>query len=143
MSKDGKYQLLHALAKNGDTISPTHTCFDDALDLISKWIKTSPQIDWHAKLRLGHGICLKEDGEPYAHAWVEADGKEVWQDGYIGDERISYAVSKEEFYEGYRVQKFTLYTLRALALENLKHGHYGPWVPEYHELTRNPDKRRV
>jgi hypothetical protein len=139
-----KDRLTKAFRKAGNTIKPTGTCFDDAIDFIQIQVKDKNPA-WRMRLKLGHGICLNENDNnaPFAHAWVELDGEEVIQDGWLGEERCTFSVSKEEFYKAYQVQEFTLYSLREMALENLIHGHFGPWKPEYHALTRNSNKRAL
>lgn len=130
--------------KNAKNMFPTGTCFDDAIDLMQRWIQANPTPEWHQRLRLAHGICIRFEGpisRPFAHAWVESDGKEVWQDGFLDGKRCSYSVDKAEFYREFGVLDFTLYTLREMALENLKYGHYGPWKAAYHELTLNRGAR--
>lgn len=55
------------------TIHPTHTCFDDALELIELLVKEHPELkeDIGENMLIVHAICLMPDGSPYAHAWVE------------------------------------------------------------------------
>lgn len=120
-------------------IFPTHTCFDDALDLIAERLKGNPALARQPAtvIALVHGILLAPEGphkdEPFAHAWVE-EGDEVWNSGLLDGQRIYYALNRDEWYRLMRLQKATRYSLREAGRENRKSGHYGPWAEEYREL---------
>ena len=125
-------------------ILPTNACFDDALELIAERVKETPTLAFGRALILVHGIARGlEDGprpdEPYAHAWVE-EGDQCWDAGLLDGQRIYYAVSREEFYAARRIQTTTRYTVRQAALENLRTGHFGPWVAEYRALCGGDGK---
>ena len=113
------------------TILPTHRCFDDALDYIELRLREGAHPD---SLILVHGICLAPEGphkdKPFAHAWVEHEGRVV-QSGLLDGERIFYSVPSEDFAEMLRPQEFTRYTLRQALAQNLASGHYGPWEERY------------
>jgi hypothetical protein len=116
-------------------IMPTLRCFDDALDYIETRAKLNIG-DWQA-LVLAHGILLvpdgKEEGTPFAHAWVE-EGDAVIQRGIIEGVATYYAVKKAEFETLMRPVKVTRYTVRQALDENWKSNHYGPWEPVYRAL---------
>ncbi len=137
VSKDFE-KAIKAL-QEGNSILPTGTCFDDAIDLIEHWIFQDPQIDWHKRIRLGHGICgpNEDNKNEYAHAWVELDGKEVWQDGIVEGNLCSFGVDIEQFYRKYKAHDVTLYTLKEFGLKNLEYAHYGPWESRYYDLTKD------
>ncbi len=117
-----------------NTIYPTGTCFDDALDFI---MRERPK-----EYLLVHGICTADDGDDYAHAWVEAvdqktaigfglaevDGKKV---------EIGYEVDIEEFYERMRVSEKTKYGFWDMVRENHAKGTYGPWEEKYLKLCKD------
>lgn len=115
----------------GNYVYPTHTCFDDALDLIEAMVLNDRrEID---KLMLAHGICLMPDGKPYAHAWVERDGECLF-DGLIEGARYTFRADKAEYYAGMKVQEVTHYTVEEAWIENSQSNHFGPWKPEYAAL---------
>lgn len=121
-------------------IYPTHTCFDDALDLISDWVLSDHAEHYH--LRLIHGICKMPDGRPYAHAWVERNGT-CFFIGIVDGERCIVKATKDEFYTVYLVQETTAYTVLQALDENRKSNHYGPWKPEYRSLCKKNFNGRV
>lgn len=130
---------LRRLLESGEPLRPTGTCFDDAIDLIEAIVLADYDPRWRERLRLAHGICqIPGTGQRFAHAWVEIDGKECWQDALLKGIRCTISKDKADFYKDLRVQVVTLYTLEEMALENLRSNHYGPWKPEYDALTRNP-----
>lgn len=114
---------------------PTHTCFDDALDLIA--FRLQHRREDKDRLVLVHAICLAPDGphagERFAHAWVE-EGELAWQDGFLGGKRVTYGCDRHALAEGLRVQHVTRYTVQEASDENHRTGTYGPWVPEYQGL---------
>lgn len=127
-------------------IYPSHKCFDQAVEFCEARARANhPSVD--TTLRLVHGIILvPEDqpadasdarpGERSVHAWVE-DGDLVWDAGILADgRRIEFAVEKAEYYNHYRVQETTVYTMWELLEQNRASGHYGPWRPEYKALCR-------
>jgi len=135
-------------------ILPTRTCFDDALEYLARRLNemSRPAFDQlmaEGGLVLVHGICIipldsPEAGERFAHAWVEErrdDGSTVvWQDGFLecagelNGQRITYAITREEFQRELQPQRFTRYSPREAWEENRRTGHFGPWLPEYRLL---------
>jgi hypothetical protein len=112
-------------------ILPTFHCFDDALELIAERMKE----DWTVidTLILVHGIAVGENGEPYAHAWVEERGL-CWDSGIIEGQRMYYAITKAEFYAVKQIVQTTKYTVTEAAKQNLDTRSYGPWEPIYQAL---------
>jgi hypothetical protein len=120
------------------TILPTQSCFDDAIEYLEMRVRLNPALAWGKTLILVHAICLAAEGphagEPFAHAWVEEDGRCGSAGLLDGGERIWMTVAREEWYAAHRVQQSTRYTLRDVWRENQQSGHYGPWRPEYRAL---------
>lgn len=129
-------------------VYPTHKCFDDTVEFCERRARAKhPSVD--TTLRLVHGIILTpadqpagvsdtQPGDRTLHAWVE-DGDLCWDFGILEDgRRIEFAVARAEYYEHYRVQETTVYTMRELLAANKASGHYGPWRPEYAALCRTP-----
>ena len=104
-------------------IRPTFHCFDDAIERLGELVRAGHQPT------LVHGICTGDDGEPYAHAWVEDDGQ-VWDAGLIDGARVTYAVFVLDYRSAKRVGRTWRYTLLEVLHANREHGTYGPWVPE-------------
>lgn len=135
--------------KPGDTIGPTHTCFDDALEYLTF------QAQHHLAralrtLTLVHAVCrVPEDhpkaGERFAHAWVEErkpTGDVVWQAGIIpSGQKVYYARERSSFYAFFRVEDATRYTPAQAARENERTLSYGPWVERYKALCRDAADR--
>jgi len=115
-------------------IYPTHTCFDDSLDLIAEWIKVDNSQVKH--LFLVHGICLLENNEPYSHAWVERKNKCFFV-GIIEGKRETLAVSKKAYYQRFKVQEATRYSVRQAWEHNRISNNYGPWEERYLKLCRD------
>lgn len=120
-------------------IYPTHTCFDDAIEFIELLIKENPDLkeDIKANILIVHSICLMPDGRPYAHAWVEdkKDDTSIFR-GIIDGEATYLIAPRTEYYERFRVQETTKYTLYQALEENRKSNTYGPWKEKYRKLTK-------
>ncbi len=120
----------------GLTIYPTHTCFDDALEYIAEIVKRNVFLIDSDQHFLVHGILLSPDFGAYSHAWVE-EGDFVWFGGIIEGQKGYCQVARNEFYEEMQVQEVTKYSIRKARRENLRTGHYGPWLDKYRQLTRD------
>jgi len=118
-------------------ISPTHECFNDAMDILAELL-TADKVP-PAHLRLVHGICLLEDGTRYAHAWVERGTACLFLGLYQGA-RVLCSVPRPEYYARLRVQQRTKYTMAQAARENARTVSYGPWKAAYLALTRMPQE---
>jgi len=128
-------------------ILPTHTCFDDALDLLSERVTKDPQLAKKRRILLVHGILLVPEGHPqagtpYAHAWVLQAGQ-CWFTGLIDGVRIRYAIPRDAYYAATRLQEFTAYTARQALYENFRSGHYGPWKQAYIDLCASGGTRQL
>jgi hypothetical protein len=111
------------------TIYPTHTCFDDALDFFEHVEpKTFPAY------RVVHGLATDDEGQLFAHAWIEETPDLVWQGGIIGGRRCYYAMPCDDFYRWMGVVRTSRYSAQLAAQLNASTGHYGPWRKEYAAL---------
>ena len=120
----------------GETLRPTGTCFDDALDLLQSYSIGSP-VEHLTHLRLVHGILTDEVGCEFSHAWVEdLDADEAIFCALRDEERIYVSVPRMEYRKGFRVREATSYTVEQAWNENAKSGHYGPWQDRYQSLCR-------
>lgn len=126
-------------------IQPTHMCFDDALDLLCARLRKNPELADSGLFVVVHAICLipegPDEGERFAHAWLEEGGETAWQGGILDGQHIAYAVSARELGRELRMEKAWRYTPREVAAENEKHGTYGPWEPELLALCKDKRKR--
>lgn len=119
-------------------IYPTHTCFDDALDMLEEAVIAHPDCVFTDEFKVVHAICLmKGSDERYAHAWLEYLGKQVWFRGYLDGKLETFAADIKEYYEDARVQEFTKYTPREVNELNKKFVTYGPWEEKYLRLCRD------
>jgi hypothetical protein len=122
------------------TLYPTHTCFDDSLDLVLALVRENPDEVRKQNVFLVHGVCLLPDGTPYAHAWVEIDEgggitvlNAVLRDGM----KVYGQFLKEQFYQTWRVEERIRYSLLE-AYENCRQYDYsGPWEDRYRVLCRD------
>lgn len=126
-------------------ILPTHTCFDDSLDLICDRVRDVPALARSRHLRLVHGIALMplyqpDAGRPFAHAWVEEAGY-CYTFGLMNGERVMVREARDSFYARLRVRVTTRYTVHQAYLENVRTGHYGPWLEMYLQYVRTPADR--
>jgi hypothetical protein len=129
-------------------ITPTHQCFDDALEYLELRVKARPALALGRTLRLVHGILLcpaetdgtLAPGTPFAHAWIEEEDADhevrVLQSGVLNGERIMFSVPRADFREAMRPQAETAYTCRDVVREHDRTGHSGPWRAEYRALCR-------
>lgn len=141
-------------------IAPTHTCFDDALDWFEQVINPRTVTPFTLDtFRVVHGVCQAAGSVQYAHAWVEQSGCDAcyradvgeelvppmlaWQAGMMGGLRVYFGIERSAYYETYRVQRATLYSLGAVVELNRSSGHYGPWEPEYVALCQQHSEGRV
>lgn len=116
-------------------VHPTHTCFDDALDIFDH----VPISDNYVVV---HGICNAPAG-PFAHAWVEERGKIIWQGGILDGRRGYYAMSLGLFYMHFAITKTSRYSIKQAAYLNGASGHYGPWRDEYKQLLGSEVRARL
>jgi hypothetical protein len=120
------------------TIAPTHTCFDDVLEYLEQLATAGAPARVIARFVVVHAICLAPDDQQYVHAWLECDGL-VTQAGILNGERIYYTVPLEVLRDRVRVVEQTRYSVQQAMLENLRTGHYGPWVERYRALAGHGD----
>ena len=113
-------------------IYPTHTCFDDALDLATGLVREDRRRA--VTLRVVHGIVHPYD-KPFAHAWLEA-GAQVFFCGIQDGEKRVFQISRSEYYAEILVLECTRYTLGHALRLNRQTGHYGPWTAQYRALCR-------
>lgn len=118
------------------TLMPTHTCFDDALDLLCEFWRERPDI--RDDLRLVHAICRLPGGDLFSHAWLEDIATEqVMFVSLLEADRGVFAADRNEWYADIHVQACTLYTLRDALWHNARSGHFGPWEYRYRRLCRD------
>lgn len=126
-------------------ILPTHTCFDDALELLSQLAVHGARAEQLQTFVLVHAICVAPDGELYVHAWLE-QGSNVWQCGIVDGVRVYFAMPIERFVAERPIREQTRYSVDDALRENMRTGHYGPWVDRYRDpalLGDGPGERRV
>ena len=133
----------------GGVIHPTHSCFDDAIEFLSRRVTENPARAHETRLRLVHGIAIALSdvadglvhGEPFAHAWVEEDvpgepEPRIWQSGILNGQQIFFAMTSSEFARQLEIRARTVYTIRQVYHENRRSGTYGPWPAAYRALCR-------
>lgn len=123
--------LLATVTATPAVILPTHTCFDDALDLCMALARQSPTLRY--TLYLVHGICIAPDGEHYAHAWVE-DGPWCLFTGIYEGSRQHFQAARAEYYADLQITERTRYRLKTAIRHNHASGHFGPWQARYRAL---------
>jgi hypothetical protein len=121
-------------------LHPTHSCFDDAFELIEQLIIKNQQHRDELKneLVLVHAICKMPDGKLYAHAWVEDAKKDTCLfRGIMEGQSDYYMADRKEYYEHIMPKEITKYTVLAAIEYNKKFGTLGPWKSVYKALCRN------
>lgn len=116
-------------------IFPTHTAFDDALDLLGELVLNQPSSADTDAFLLVHAI-VAPGGEPLAHAWVETDGGRglaLWYGIQEGERRL-FATPAQKYREDFKVREELCYTAREAWAENVKAGNYGPWTERHRSL---------
>jgi hypothetical protein len=117
-------------------IYPTHTCFDDAFELIEKHIVAGnvTKEELIKDFMIVHAICLLPNGKAYAHAWVERHDKYCIFKGIINGEATFLEAEKEEYYEHFKVQETMKFPIQAAVAQNKLYGTTGPWSEKYKAL---------
>jgi hypothetical protein len=118
------------MEKIPEKIEPTGTCFDDAFHLFCVFLpnKNMPPV-------LVHGICVKENGDKFAHAWVER-GDEAYFSGLVRGKKFGFSTSILEFYKKFGVLEHSKYDAEYIRdlLEKDLGAKVGPWEQKYLEL---------
>jgi hypothetical protein len=117
--------------ENNNTIYPTYSCFDDAMEFID-YVAQEYKNEDTSVITLVHGTIKGDDGNLHAHAWCEESGLKVAIfAGFLRGEKVYFYSPLDEFYEKYRVQEKTHYTIKEALGHNLRTIHFGPWEPKY------------
>lgn len=126
-------------------IVPTHSCFDDAIELLTRIVPRDSPSTFH----LAHGIFRgAATGERYAHAWVEESGRGVgtwmsraplpcsvaWQSGMIRGQAVYFALPLAEYHRMMDVERVWRYTPYEMARHMFKTMSAGPWVQDVIDL---------
>lgn len=111
---------------------PTHTCFDDTLEVIADAARNNPREIW-SKIVLVHGIIAPVGMERFAHAWVEIEGKPAGV-FLVNGERVLITFEPEDWEKHFPVESCTRYSVEEAWEQNRIHCTFGPWLAEYHEL---------
>ncbi len=123
-----------------DTIYPTHTAFDDALEIIIWLMQHGGREDVKSgRLLIVHAIICPY-GLDISQAWIERDGKIVIFTGILRGEKVMINVDRDEYYINSKVRDVTRYTLFEAYAEELRTGHYGPWLEKYRVLCNDIKK---
>lgn len=127
---------------DGQTVYPTHQCFNDALEFFEELAKEkNPVLRMSGYLFLVHGVCLTPEGESYSHAWIEQGHATVIFKGILHGKAQYFATPKEQYYDEMRVTPdVTRYTPTEALKENLASNHFGPWIQRYRDLCNDVKK---
>lgn len=121
----------------GMTIHPTHTCFDDAADMLDQIILQDFSVARSEDILLVHGICHPPTFREYSHAWLEQDRRYALFTGIVDGERQEFKTCIEDFYKYFFVKETTKYTPMEALRENRRHVTYGPWLDKYKILCKD------
>lgn len=86
-----------------------------------------------------HGI-IAPYGYDMAHGWLEREGKAVIFTGILQGQRAMITAELESWYVDSKVKLTKKYTIFEAHAEEIRTGHFGPWVPEIRRLC--PDVER-
>jgi hypothetical protein len=120
-------------------IKPTGTCFEDVTwHFIQTCLRDNRALAADATYRMVHGICHKDGGEPYSHAWIE-HGDKVWFSGLLEDyAQVWCKAALADFYAEFKVTDTTKYTFwQAVAADQGNKGTPPPWEPRYRRLCKD------
>jgi len=122
-----------------NSLYPTHSCFNDAMELVDYTAKHEPEVlpNW----KIVHAICEMPDGTRYAHAWVEDYNLKVAVfAGILNGEKI-YVLAKITDYEQHlKVIESSKYTIHQAMMNNVTSGNFGPWEKKYQDLSGHTNK---
>lgn len=89
-------------------------------------------------VKIVHGIVKTKWDKPYAHAWVEAQGRCYdWQMKMTG----THSMPIKDFYEHYNPTQVKKYKPGEAVGLMAKHGHHGPWMIVYHQTSLESAKK--
>lgn len=117
---------------NVPTIYPTHSCFDDVtnfLNMLALRLGSRAELERYTVV---HAICLRPDGSPYAHGWIECEGMAITA-GLLNGRYVFYRMDREEYRRARCVWDETRYTVPEMIEAEDAHG-LPPYVPEYRAL---------
>lgn len=121
-------------------IYPTHSCFDDALELVAQLVLLYPEKE--ADLFIVHALCKAQGGEIYAHAWMEDDRKNMAVFTGIQDaERRHFAGVLLEYRAYLNVQEHQRYRWKEAYALNVLTGHQGPWETKFRVACGNSSRK--
>ena len=127
-------------AGSNNTVYPTYSCFDDAMEFID-YVACEYNGEDTSMITLVHGLMTGDDGEPHSHAWVEdSSTKTAIFAGLWKGEKIYFYSPIDEFRKSYRITYYTRYTIKEALMKNMEHLHFGPWEPKYVALCGDGDK---
>lgn len=117
-------------------IYPTHSCFDDCNENLIKLMKYEENA--RDLIRTGavlvvHGI-IAPYGYDMAHGWLELKGQSVIFTGIFQGDRVMITAELASWYAESKIKLTKKYTIFEARLEELRTGHFGPWVPEIRRL---------
>jgi hypothetical protein len=134
-----------------NVIHPTHTCFDDALDLLVDLMRQAKSHTQGKRLvrryRLVHAICSAEAGQPagkpFAHAWVEdLEKDQVLFIGLLRGEKHIVAADREEYQHNIGLEHAIRYSYPEAVVWNRITRHYGPWDQQVRALCRTSNQEQ-
>ena len=121
------------------TVFPTHSCFDDAVEILKKIMEFHPETFPTDEFLVVHAI-VEPYGKPMAHAWIEDNYRnKVLFMGIIHGKREMLSADRMEFYIDIKMKETTKYTPLQAYLAEKRTRQFGPWEEKYQVLCR--DKR--
>lgn len=114
-------------------IYPTHTCFDDAIEILCEIIKQDPGIIETTEFELVHAI-VSPAGKELAHAWIERNREICFWVGIVEGNQIVFASKRDDYRQQFNVVEEKRYTIREMWEENARHNNFGPWIEKYRAL---------
>jgi hypothetical protein len=114
-------------------ILPTGTCFEDVTHFFVQLVREDGRRRDRNDFCMVHGLCAKDDGTVYSHAWIE-EGNMVHAPGILPGEFFKsgiaqkgfYEMPKRDFYKCYGVSMFHRYGFYRLMEMALKSGDRPP-----------------
>lgn len=116
------------------TLNPTHTCFDDAVEMIEEFLRTRRFLP--GDLFLIHAIVAPDGMKDSSHAWVETKNDTAFFNAILKNQKVIVECRASEYRKELNVKASTSYSVKEALDMNKLHGTYGPWKKEYIALCR-------
>lgn len=122
-----------------DSLYPTHTCFDDAIEIIEFFCKSNPALIKMESISLIHAVIHPPKYDIHAHAWIEWHFRNaIFQKNVYQGEKIITEFHRDTYWQNSRVLIYRKYSMKDVARLNKESGTYGPWDEVFKKYCNRP-----